>query len=117
MDVSKKQLASMLKKGLRRSSDLHAVKGYFEKHSDEELCQFERVNSKYTKRADLYALTLLESKFPDQASNILARAEYEKVWLSTGLEEIGQLSERDVITLLRCGVHFDWKYDQLAMYV
>ena len=75
----------------------------FEKH-DEEMCKFERVADKLSRRADLHAFLLLDRLVPGEM-DIVACAEHDQIMLGVDLEELAAVvTEEQVIDLVRCGV-------------
>lgn len=100
----------------------------FERHN-EEFLKFERVANKRSMRADLHAFLLLDEIVPpeptrgrpdvkDEASDMVAAAEHDEIWLET---DVGKLAERatedQIVELIRCGVRFDDGVDSLCMFV
>jgi hypothetical protein len=77
------------------------VSELFEKH-DEEYHKFDRIlpSERYSNRNDLCAFMYLDKKF-DGTGDIVGAAEHDIIYLDGNAEE---LTEDDVIYLLRCGV-------------
>ncbi len=86
----------------------------FNKYENEFL-RFERVENKRSERADLHGFLLLEELFPSNRDMISA-AEHDEIWLDTGGEQLDELTDEQVIELLRCGIRYDPDYDRLAMF-
>lgn len=85
----------------------------FNKFEDEYL-KFERISEPRHVRPDIAAFVLLHSLVPG-ASDIVAAAEHDQIWLDTDPEELAKVAtEADVLELVRCGVMFDG--DGLSMF-
>ena len=81
----------------------------------DEYLHFERVDDKITNRPDLEALLMLDKQY-DSNVGILGGVNYEEVFLNVDLNKI-DLTEDDVIKLLRCGVRYDSDSESLSMFV
>lgn len=86
----------------------------FEQYEDEEFLHFERVENKRSKRPDLHAFLLLDELCPGD-SDIIGSAEHDKIYLSPTEDDLGGITNDQIIELLRCGVHWNWDSDGLAM--
>lgn len=86
----------------------------FEKHNDEYL-EFSRVENKLSNRADLHGMILLDKLFPWD-HDIICSSGHDEVWLSVGGEDLGKLTESQVIELLRCGILHDESGDCLYVF-
>ena len=94
------------------------VEEMFEKHSDEYI-KFENVplERKLSNRPDLCAFLLLEKLVPD-TTDIVASAEHDEIFLGVDLDALEKVAtEEDIITLIRCGVHYNSEYNALTMFV
>lgn len=85
------------------------------KDNNDEYCHFERVKNKISNRADLHGMILLDKLFPGSC-DIIVSAGHDKVWLSIG-DELDNLSEDNVIELLRCGISYDESGESLYKFV
>lgn len=87
--------------------DLEAT---FNKYHADEYLEFDRVENKYSGRADLNALILLDKLLPG-SSDIISAAGHEEVFLSVDISELAEVaSEEDILTLVRCGVLYYPEY-------
>lgn len=93
--------------------DLEAT---FEKHSDDYM-RFERVESKLHSRPDLCAFLLLDKLLPNEGRDMVCAAEHDEFFLDADCEKLAEVAtEDDILTLTRCGVHYDSSADSLAMF-
>lgn len=86
----------------------------FNKHEDEFL-----KDAGIPGRRDLYAFNLLAELAPagPRDKRIISAAEHDEIFLAPSLEELAiVITEEQVITLLRCGVHLDDEDSGLAMF-
>ena len=89
------------------------IEELFEKHNNEFL-EFDRVENKRSNRPDLHAFILLDQLFPGD-SNMISSAEHDEIWLDITTEDIENLTEDQIIELVRCGVRYD--EEALCMFV
>lgn len=88
----------------------------FDAYSDDEFAKFERIESPLHPRPDVCAFLLLHKLCPG-TRDMIAAAEHDIFFLDIDMEELAKAATKeDIITLLRCGVYYNSKYDCLAMY-
>ena len=93
--------------------DLEAT---FEKYNDDYL-EFERVENKLHSRPDLCAFLLLDKLMPHEGRDMVCAAAHDEIFLDADLEKLAEVAtEDDILTLTRCGVHYDSETDSLAMF-
>ena len=82
-----------------------SVNDLFEKH-EEEFLKFERVEKKLSSRPDLHAFIFLDGLFPaeKEGRDMVAAASHDQIYLDVSCEQCEELTESDVIELLRCGI-------------
>lgn len=91
------------------------VKEMFDSY-DEEFIKFDRIESPLHPRPDVCAFLLLHNLCPGSGSMIVA-AEHDIFFLDIDMEDLTETAtEDDIITLLRCGVYYDFEHDCLVMY-
>lgn len=82
----------------------------------DDFLKFDRVENKFSKRADLHAFTLLDALVPD-SGDIVSAAEHDKIWIGVNLDELEKIiTEDQVVDLIRCGVMLDAANDSLFMF-
>lgn len=88
---------------------LKQLEELFEKYEGEFL-EFDRVENKLSKRADLHAFILLDKLVPGEEDMIIS-AEHDEYVLSIDAACLAKVAtEEDVIDLIRCGVSFEDDY-------
>jgi hypothetical protein len=88
----------------------------FEKLENEYL-KFERVEKKLHSRPDLCAFLLLDKLLPNDGRDMVCAAEHDEIYLDADCEKLAEVAtEDDILTLTRCGVHYDSDTDSLAMF-
>ncbi len=87
----------------------------FEKHND-EYCKFDRINKPLSRRPDIHAFLLLDKLFPGTDKIIDGAGLYE-IYLNVELSDIEQITEEDIIDLMRCGVGYNSSTDTLCMFI
>ena len=101
----------------------HELAELFEKHSDDNHCEFELIPTaeRRHERPDLCAMLLLAERFPVRnGRDLICSAEHDQIWFDTERDEYESpwpLSEADVIYLLRCGFFWDSSVDNISSYV
>ena len=89
----------------------------FEKYNGDYM-EFERVENKLHSRPDICAFLLLDKLLPNDGRDMVCAAEHDKVYLDADCEKLAEVAtEDDILTLTRCGVHYDSGTDGLAMFV
>ncbi len=75
-----------------------------EANAEEESCfgDWKSVKEKKSKRPDMHALMLIDTLFP-RKSDLICGAEHDCIHLDVELEEVAELTEDQIIELLRCG--------------
>ena len=91
------------------------IKERFDQFEDEFL-KFERVENKFSNRADVHAFILLDKLVPGK-DDILVDARHDEVFLSIGPEKLETASDEQIRDLIRCGIRLDDSEDGLAMFV
>jgi hypothetical protein len=85
----------------------YELRELFEKHSETQYIQFERVETKRSNRPDLHAFLLLDELVPGDR-DIIACGEHDEVYLSIDEDELAAVvTKAQVIELVRCGVRCD----------
>jgi len=88
----------------------------FEKYEDDYL-KFERVENKLHPRPDICAFLLLDKLLPQEGQDLITAAQHDIYYLDIDCEKLAEVAtELDIMTLARCGVHYDNETDSLAMY-
>ena len=88
------------------------IQGIFEKFEDEYI-KFSRIENKRSTRPDLHAFLLLDELFPGNC-DMISCAEHDEFWLDIEPEQMEELTEDQILELVRCGVICD--YDSLKMF-
>lgn len=84
------------------------------KNEREEFLEFEHIEVKLSRRADLHAFLLLDQLVPGE-TDIVAGASHDEIWLGVKLEDLAKvITPPQVIDLIRCGVRLDG--DSLCMF-
>ena len=88
----------------------------YEKYSDNEYLEFERVTEKLSNRPDIHAFILLDKLCPSDHKMISA-SEHDEFFLSPDCDELAKIiTEEQFIELIRCGVRYDEYSDSLCMF-
>lgn len=88
----------------------------FEKYNDDYM-EFGRVENKLHLRPDLCAFLLLDKLLPNYGRDIVCAAEHDEIFLDADCEKLAEVAtEEDILTLTRCGVHYDSDTDSLSMF-
>lgn len=91
------------------------VNELFEKHIEEHL-KFDRVEHKMCSRPDLHAFLLLDMLFPSNG-DIVCAASHDQIYLDVSQDQMNELTEENIIDLLRCGILYDQETDSLFSFV
>jgi len=92
------------------------VEATFEKYEDEFL-KFDRVQNKLHSRRDICAFLLIDKLLPRAGMDMVCAAEHDEIYLDADVEKLAEVAtEEDILTLVRCGVHFESSTDSLAMF-
>jgi hypothetical protein len=83
---------------------------------DDEYGEFDRVLKKRSGRPDLHAFVLLDTLFPG-VDDMVCYAEHDEIWLDISGDNIANLSDDEILELVRCGVRYDDDNDSLCMFV
>jgi hypothetical protein len=85
----------------------------------DEYIKFDRIENKFSKRADIHAFILLDSIISsDTWGDIIAAAEHDQVWLNVNSDELAEKATPEQIRdLIRCGVSYDKDIECLTMFV
>lgn len=89
------------------------IEELFNKHHSEYL-KFERVINKTNSRPDLHAFNLLD-KLKTDTLDIVGSAEHDIIYLNVYEDVIQQLTEKQIIDLIRCGVLYNKTYQCLYL--
>lgn len=88
----------------------------FDKYESEYL-KFERVENKLHARPDLCAFLLLDKLMPHEGRDMVCGAAHDEIYLDADCEKLSEVAtENDILTLARCGVHYDSDTGGLAMF-
>ena len=91
------------------------IASLFEQHNNEGH-KFNLVANKLATRPDLHAFMLLDKLFPDSTGcDMIGSAEHDQIWLA--VHDLEQLTEENIVELVRCGVFFDSEIKTLSMFV
>ena len=96
--------------------DLGAI---FKKYENDYI-RFERVNEKNRlhSRPDICAFLLLDKLLPNDGRDMVCASEHDEIYLDADCKKLAEVaSEEDILTLTRCGVHYESDTDCLAMFV
>lgn len=91
----------------------------FEKHEDEESCQFERIPKarRKSQRPDLNGMLILDRLMPGTMPMVCS-AEHDQIWFHDGGEKLAKvINESAIIDLLRCGIWWDGDIESLTSFV
>jgi hypothetical protein len=92
------------------------IKEAFNKYNDEYL-QFDHVENQLNQRPDICAFLLIDKLLPNARKDIITCAEHDIFYLDVDCEKLAEVAtEDDILTLSRCGVHYDSESDSLAMF-
>lgn len=96
------------------------VEATFEKYDDaNEYLEFKRIpeERRLHARPDLCAFLLLDKLCPGDRDMVSA-GEHDVIFPDVDVEELAKVAtEEDILTLIRCGVHYSSEYDCLALFV
>lgn len=95
------------------------LKELFQKYEDEYIMD-DRIPAgrRLHRRADLCAFLLLAELVPGD-QNIIGAAEHDEFYISIDPEQLAaseEITEEDVLTLVRCGLRYDSDCDSLCMF-
>ncbi|MCK5614645.1 hypothetical protein KAR91_72945 [Candidatus Pacearchaeota archaeon] len=82
---------------------------------NDEFRDFDKVENKRAGRADLHAFILLDELFPG-AGDIICACDYEEYYLNIREDQIEQLTDDQILELVRCGVIHDDEHDSLRLF-
>lgn len=82
---------------------------------NKEFLKFYRIKDKHSQSPDLHAFIMLDKLFPDK-SEMVNNAHHDEIVLRIDVEQIEQLTEDQVIELIRCGIHYDPEIESLCMF-
>ena len=84
---------------------------------DNEYTKFDMVENPLNHRPDLCAFLLLDQLVRGKI-NIVSNAEHYGIYLSIDCINLAEVaSEEDILTLIRCGVIYNWENESLRMFV
>lgn len=95
-----------------------AVIDFFKKNEDEH-GRFDNIppERRYSEARDLNAFILLDKLLPGKRTQILASAGHDEVYLSPDIEDLGVLTEENLLDLIRCGIWLSRETDSLVKFV
>lgn len=81
----------------------------FEKHSEDEFLEFNRIKNPRHHRPDLCAFLMPDEAVPGEfGRDMVSGAEHDLVFLGVDVEELAKVATDDLIRdLSRCGVRFE----------
>ena len=93
------------------------VIAFLEEHSRKEYLKFDRVEDPISKRPDLHGFYLLDKIVPGD-SDIVSGAEHDVAFVDVSAEALAEanVTEAQLIDLLRCGVSYSDEYDCLIIH-
>lgn len=77
---------------------------------------FEKVEPKRSNRPDIHAFILLDELFPKPGYGIISGATDDEISLDVKKEDFDNLTDEQILELVRCGVRYAGEYNCLAMY-
>ena len=84
---------------------------------DDDYLKFDLVENKLHARPDICAFLLLDKLMPNAGRDIICAAEHDEFFLDIDIYKLAELAtEADILTLTRCGVHYDSSTDSLSMF-
>ncbi len=84
--------------------DIEMIDELFEKHGKEYL-EFKKIKNKLNHRPDLHAFLLLDSlSKKNDNSDMISYSAHDEFFLSVAPEDIKDVTEDQIIELIRCGV-------------
>lgn len=91
------------------------IQNLFQKH-DNEYIEFDRVETKFSRRPDLHAFLLLDKLVPG-TEDIVSTSEHDEFWLGVDIQDLAKsgITEAQIVDLIRCGVSYDREFDCLRM--
>jgi len=86
------------------------IEELFEKNDNEY--NFSTIENKRSTMDDLHAFLLLAELAPE-CSSIISGADHDVIYLGPELNELGNITEDQIIELIKCGVHISDGYLQM----
>ena len=93
----------------------------FEQYTDDDYLEFERIENKRCNRPDLHAFLLLNELQPTPCNSItgyadiISAAEHDEFWIGVDVDKL-ELTDEQILELVRCGVMYSEEYDGLHMW-
>lgn len=87
------------------------IEELFEKHEGEY--NFDTIVNKRSKKSDLHAFLLLDELVPNKGNDIIGGADHDVIYLGVELNELEDITEYQIIELIKCGVHISDGYLQM----
>ena len=81
---------------------------------NDEYGNFCNVRNKLSTRSDIHAFILLNNIFPDSRDMVCA-ASHDAIFLEPDSYQIEQLTDEQILDLVRCGVMHDEENESLSM--
>jgi hypothetical protein len=83
---------------------------------NEEYGKFCNVENKLSTRPDIHAFILLNEIFP-YSRDMVCAASHDVIYLEPDCDQIGKLTDEQILDLVRCGVMHDEENESLMMFV
>ena len=77
---------------------------------------FDGIEEKRSTRPDLHAFLLLDELFHNAGRDMVSAAEHDIIFLDVDYEVIEKLTDKQIVELTRCGVHYSEEFGCLAMF-
>lgn len=74
---------------------------------NDEYLNFDKVENKHSKRADLHAFIMLDKLFPSHM-NIVECSEHDEIWLEIEEDDLLTLTDDQILELVRCGLMYEY---------
>ncbi len=88
-------------------AEMNKLKDKFEA-VDKEYLKFERIENKKSLRPDVHAFIMLDKLFPSMNSqDLISSAEYDIIYFDISEQDIENLTNEQILELVRCGIRYD----------
>lgn len=85
---------------------------------EDEYLEFDRIKNKLSNRADMHALMLLDSLFPNDKHDMISAVEHDEIYLDISPKKLVKVATKEQIRdLIRCGVRYSDENESLVMFV
>lgn len=85
--------------------------------ADDDYIKFDRIENKRSQRPDMHAWLLLDELFPNPGCDMVCAADHDKIWLDVEGDKLNNLTDDQILELVRCGITYDSLGDCLSMNV